>query len=196
MGLKTEKVKALVTKQETMMQEQESLAIQAQDDDVENATERIADGLSTLRELVNDSALGPTALTGVWAALKSAEKVLNDEKAGLLKVMKPRIVKYLEENGTKDADSETSTLKSIVGGQLLKMNRNGGGYDGDKVAGILLQMGKKPESYLVKHVTFTVPKEDTEDYQKLKLLLGDQLNECKKPEGWSVFAPTPVKEVK
>jgi hypothetical protein len=152
------------------------------------------DVLRKLAEVVSMENLTPGELATVFYTAATIEKILTDKKNGIKETARKKVIAYLKGNGTKGADS--NVLTAIVGGWVLKMNPYRTGYNPELVAARIIAKEEKLEKYMVKQISYIMPDKDSEQMQKLRKLLGDELDkECKYEESWTVSSPTPLKEV-
>ena len=145
------------------------------------------DLLGKYAQVLSQEALAPKDLIETFRALRDIKAVLEDKNSGLETVAKAKVIAFLK--GYGKPFSEKGGMEATVGGMLVRMHPSRTGYDAKKVEALLRSKGKEPSAYMQQEVRYTMPEANTMQMEKLRKLLGDEMESCQYEESWTVSTP-------
>lgn len=150
-------------------------------------TQASRDVLAKYAMVLSQETLAPAVLAQTFQALRDIEKVLEDKSSGLTTIAKKRVIAYLKSSGR--VTTEKGSMEAAVGGLTLSMHPSRTGFDPKKVEGLLRAKGKEPSGFMVAKVSYAMPEDDAVSMEKLRKVLGDELESCRYEESWTVNTP-------
>lgn len=156
-------------------------------DTLDVLTESTNDLLGKYASILSQEALSPTLLARTLKAIRGIKEVLEDKRSGLETVAKQRMVAFIKGHGIPTSDK--GALSVELGGLVCEMRPYRTGYDSKKVEALLRAKGKEPSHYMVQEIKYVLPDENTAGMEKVKKLLGDELESCRYEESWTLMTP-------